>query len=157
MVVVGGGDSAFQETVALSHYVRNVSILMRGESPRAQHALVERVRSLPNVSIQSGVQVEEIMGTDTVNGISIRKGGQQERVNCAGVFVFVGLTPNSEIAPTGVVRNAAGAIETDAAYQTAVPGVFAAGAVRAGYSGRLVDAVREARAAAESAARSLAG
>jgi thioredoxin reductase len=55
-----------------------------------------------------------------------------------------------------VVRTAAGAIETDASMQTAVPHAYAAGAVRAGYSGKLVDAVREAREAAESAARALA-
>ena len=157
VVVVGGGDSAFQEAAALSHYVGKVSVLMRGDSPRAQRAMVERVRSLPNVSIQPGVQIEAILGGETVTGITIRKNGRSEHMDCAGVFVFVGLTPNSEIAPDGIVRNAAGAIETDAAYQTAMPGVFAAGAVRAGYSGKLADAVREARAAAENAARSLAG
>jgi thioredoxin reductase (NADPH) len=156
VVVVGGGDSAFQEAVALSHYVGRVTILMRGETPRADLARVARVRGLPNASIESGVQVEEIVGGDTVQAILVRRhGGAQERIDCAGVFVFVGLTPNSEVAPSAVLRNTGGAIETDAAYQTAVPGIFAAGAVRAGYSGKLIDAVREARSAAENAARLL--
>jgi len=158
VVVVGGGDSAFQEAAALSHYAGKVSILMRGTAPRARPELVERVRGLPNISVHSGVRVAQILGGDTVNGIVVsRNGGPNQEMECAGVFVFVGLTPNSEIAPAGVRRTAEGTIETDPAYQTAVPGIFAAGAVRAGYSGRLVDAVREARAAAESAAGLLAG
>jgi thioredoxin reductase (NADPH) len=157
VVVVGGGDAAFQEAHALSQYAGQVTILMRGAKPRARPELVEKVRALGNVTLRSGISVQTIEGADTVNGVSVRRAdGQQERIGCAGVFVFVGLTPNSECAPAGVVRNAAGAIETDASMQTAVPHVYAAGAVRAGYSGKLVDAVREAREAAESAARALA-
>ena len=156
VVVVGGGDAAFQEAHALAQYAGQVTILMRGAEPRARAELVNKVRALDNVSLRSGVSVESIEGTDTVNGISVRTAsGQQERIDCAGVFVFVGLTPNSECAPTGVTRTAAGAIETDASMQTALLRVYAAGAVRAGYSGRLVDAVREAKEAAESAARAL--
>jgi len=158
VVVVGGGDSAFQEAAALSQYAGKVSVLMRGTSPRARPALVERVNERPNVSVLPGVEVGKILGGDTVNGIIVRKnGGQDERMDCSGVFIFVGLTPNSEIAPAGVSRSTEGAIETDSTYQTAVPGIFAAGAVRSGYSGKLVDAVREAQAAAQGVARSLAG
>ncbi len=156
VVVVGGGDSAFQEACALSHYVGQVTMLLRGSAPRARPTLVTRVQGLPNVAVRTGVQVEAIEGTETVNGITLRTSdGQTERLDCAGVFVFVGLVPNSEIAPAEVQRNSEGAIETDETYQTAVPGLFAAGAVRAGYTGKLVDAVREARAAAESVARTL--
>ena len=156
VVVVGAGDSAFQETLALAKFAGSITVLMRGESPRARPELVERVRQLNNVTLRSGVTVEAIEGKDTVDGVTVRSAsGASERIDCAGVFVFVGLAPNSEIAPGGVRRDASGAIETDASMQTAVPGVYAAGAVRAGYSGRLVDAVREAKEAAESAARRL--
>jgi thioredoxin reductase (NADPH) len=156
VVVVGGGDSAFQETVALSHYVGTLTLLMRAATPRARPEWVERVRALDNVTIRTGVQVESIHGTDTVQAVTLRgPSGDSERLECAGVFVFVGLQPNSAIAPSGVRLNEAAAIETDAAMQTAVPRIFAAGAVRAGYSGKLVDAVREARAAAEAAARAV--
>jgi thioredoxin reductase (NADPH) len=154
VVVVGGGDSAFQEAVALSHYAGTVTMLLRGSTPRARPDWVERVRALDNVSIRTGVQVEAIEGTDTVQAVALRCGnGETERLECAGVFVFVGLKPNSAIAPAGVRLNEAAAIETDSALQTAVPRIFAAGAVRAGYSGKLIDAVREARSAAEGAAR----
>jgi thioredoxin reductase (NADPH) len=154
VVVVGGGDSAFQEAAALSHYVAKVTILMRGAAPRARASLIERVSALGNVSIVPNTSVAAILGGDTVDGITIRTaGGEPTRMDCAGVFVFVGLTPNSQIAPARATCNAKGEIETDASYQTAVRGVFAAGAVRSGYSGRLSDAVTEAKAAAESVAR----
>jgi thioredoxin reductase (NADPH) len=156
VVVVGGGDAAFQETLALSQYVGRITVLMRGDAPRARRELVERVQRLENVSFKTGAAVEAIHGDGTVNALTARlANGDAERIDCAGVFVFVGLIPNSEIAPEGVVRNADGAIETDASMQTAVPGIYAAGAVRAGYSGKLVDAVREAKEAAESVARRL--
>lgn len=158
VVVVGGGDSAFQEAAALTHYVDKVTILMRGAQPRARGALVERVRGLDKVSVTPNASVTAIHGGDTVDGITVRTaGGAEQRMDCAGVFVFVGLTPNSECAPQAVVRDARGAIETDASFRTAVPNVFAVGAVRAGYSGRLDDAVTEAKAAAENAARALNG
>jgi thioredoxin reductase (NADPH) len=156
VVVVGGGDAAFQEALALAQYVGSITILMRGAAPRARAEFVERVRALENATLRTGVTVQSIEGAETVNAVEVRSGsGGTERIQCAGVFVFVGLEPNSEIAPPAVVRDAAGAVETDASMQTAVPGIYAAGAVRAGYSGRLVDAVREAKEAAESAARRL--
>ena len=158
VVVVGGGDSAFQEAAALSHYVDKVTLLMRGAKPRARAALVERASALPNVTIQPNTSVTEIHGDNTVNAITMRAAdGAEQRMDCAGVFVFVGLTASSECAPAAVARNARGEIETDASFRTAVPGVFAIGAVRAGYSGRLDDAVKEAKAAAETLTRVLNG
>lgn len=158
VVVVGGGDAAFQEAIALSRYVGSVTILMRGSKPRAHTELVDKVSALPNVALRSGIQIQEILGGTTVEGITVKSSsGESSRIDCAGVFVFVGLEPNSEFAPNGVVRAVDGAIQTDEALQTGVRGIFAAGAVRSGYSGKLVDAVREARRAAESAARLLAG
>ena len=158
VVVVGGGDSAFQEAAALAGYVGRVTILMRGAEPRARAALVERVRALNNVFVTPNATVTAIHGGDTVNAITVRAAdGSLQRMECAGVFVFVGLTPNAEFVPPGVKRDAKGAIETDASYQTAIRGVYAIGAVRAGYSGMLDDAVKEARAAAETATRVLNG
>jgi len=158
VVVVGGGNAAFQEAIALSRYVGNVTILMRGDKSRAHAELVEKAQALPNVSVRSGIQVQEILGGTTVEGISVKSSsGDTSRIDCAGVFVFVGLEPNAEFAPSGVARAADGTIQTDASLQTGVRGIFAAGAVRSGYSGKLVDAVREAREAAENAARLLAG
>lgn len=156
VVVVGGGDAAFQEAIALSRYVGRVTILMRGATPRAHAELVTKATALPNVEVRPGFTVREILGSQTVEGIDVASAsGDVSRIDCAGVFVFVGLEPNAAFVPPGVKRTDTGAIQTDAALQTDVPHVFAAGAVRAGYSGKLVDAVREARLAAEAAARAL--
>lgn len=157
VVVVGGGDAAFQEAIALSRYVGQVTILVRGTKPRAHAELVEKATALSNVAVRFGWTVREILGSQTVEGIQVASAnGDVSRIDCAGVFVFVGLEPNAAFVPSGVVRAASGAIETDESLQTGVPRLFAAGAVRAGYSGKLVDAVREARQAAESAARAIA-
>lgn len=159
VVVVGGGDSAYQEAKTLAGFAERVTLLMRAETPRARASFVDHVRGLANVSIRTGMVVEEILGANTVEAITVRPagGGDASRIDCAGVFVFVGLSPNADIAPAAVARNADGYIVTGEGYQTAVRGLFAAGAVRAGYSGRLADAVTEAKAAAHQVARLLAG
>jgi len=157
VVVVGGADSAFQEAITLAGMAGKVTLLMRGASSRARPSLIERVRSKSNVTIVPETVVEAITGTNTVDGIRVRstKDGSTSKIDCAGVFVFIGLTPNSEPAPAAVQRSASGHIVTDANLQTVVPGIFAAGAVRAGYSGRLTDAEAEGRKAAEVVARGL--
>ena len=72
-------------------------------------------------------------------------------IPCRGLFAYVGLAPESEFVPLSVLRDANGFLMTDAALETAVPRVFAAGAVRAGYGGLLTHAVAEGVTAANSA------
>ena len=71
---------------------------------------------------------------------------------CSGLFVFVGLAPNASLLSPDVARDARGFVVTDANFETVTPGVFAVGAVRSGYGGRLTHAVAEATTAAERAA-----
>jgi len=155
VVVVGGGDAAFQEAATLAKYAAKVTLLMRGEAPRARAALVEHARSNPKIAIVPRTNVEAITGGQMVEGITVRGPAGAERLACAGVFVFIGVTPNGECAPAAVQRSAGGHLVTSDAFETAVPGLFAVGAVRAGYSGRLVDAVAEAKSAAQSVAQML--
>jgi len=157
-VVVGGGDSAFQEAATLAHFAARVTILMRGAKPRARAELAERVAAEPKITLVPNTLVEAIVGGTMVEGVLVRPaaGGDTSRIDCTGVFVFAGLVPNGAVAPAGVGRSSSGALETDAGFETAVRGVYAVGAVRAGYSGRLADAEAEARAAAQAVARALA-
>lgn len=83
--------------------------------------------------------------------------GSHTEIACAGFFAYVGLAPNSGFLPQTIARDAQGAVVTNSALETALPGVWAAGAVRGGYTGLLADAVKEAEAAAAGAARRVKG
>ncbi|TPE47476.1 NAD(P)/FAD-dependent oxidoreductase [Amaricoccus solimangrovi] len=150
-VVVGGGDSAFQEALALTHYAESVKILLRGAAPRARTDLVERVAREPKISVITGTEVREVVGDASgVTGVRVANGLGEETLPCAGVFVFVGLDPVSGFLPGEVERDASGAVLADAAGRATLPGLFAIGAVRAGFGGLLTDA-------ADDAARAVAG
>jgi thioredoxin reductase (NADPH) len=101
-------------------------------------------------------EVERIGGKDGVEGITIRSLEKGMDLPCAAVFAYVGLVPNTEYLPADIKRDPTGHVVTDASLETSLRGVFAAGAVRSGYGGMLADAVREGRAAGQTAAARLA-
>ena len=148
VVVVGGGDSALQEALVLSEFARKVHLVHRGGKFRAHSHLIERLSAHSNISIHLNEQVEAVLGDDAVRGVKLRSAGE---LACTGFFAYVGLEAAGEFAPAGISRDAAGGLQTDEALQTAMPGVFAAGAVRSGYGGMLTHAIAEGVAAAKSA------
>ncbi len=149
VVVVGGGDSALQEALHLAEYAARITVVTRGDALRAKEDYVAQATANPKFAFRLSTRVQEILGRDAVEGVRIcpSSGGATEDIACDGVFVFVGLEPNAAYLPDAIARNAAGYVVTDAAYRTSIPGVYAVGAVRAGYSGQLADAVAEAAAA----------
>ena len=149
VVVVGGGDSALQEAIVLAEFARTVHLVHRGAKFRAQPQLINRLAEHSNVAVRLNSQVEAVLGDDAVRGVKLLGG---EELPCTGFFAYIGLEPVTGFVPEAIRRDAAGCIETDPAMQTAMPGVFAAGAVRAGYGGMLSHAAAEGVAAAESAA-----
>jgi thioredoxin reductase (NADPH) len=84
-----------------------------------------------------------------VEKVRVRRNGNTEEIAAAGVFAYVGLEPNAACAPSGSRRDGHGHLVTNDALETSTPGVWAIGAVRAGYSGLLRDAVSEAQRVAE--------
>lgn len=151
VVVVGGGDSALQSARVLSKYCANVHLVHRGTVFRAQRHLVDAIGAAGNVKVHFNSTVSEVLGSDGVEGARVNG----EVVPCSGFFAFVGLQPASSFLPAQVERDARGAVKTGTNLETAMAGVFAAGAVRAGCGGMLEDAVADGRAAAQAAAAKL--
>lgn len=149
VVVVGGGDSALQEALHLADYAERITVVTRGDVLRATDDYVAQATANPKFAFRLSTRVQEILGSDAVEGVRVcpSSGGATEDIACSGVFVFVGLEPNVTYLPDAIARDAAGYVVTDAAFRTSVPGIYAVGAVRAGYSGQLASAVEEAAAA----------
>jgi thioredoxin reductase (NADPH) len=152
--VIGGGDSAMQEALTLAAAASKVIILHRGASLSGQAAYRDRVGRQPNIEPRFNTWVEEILGADGVTGVRLRGGAE---IEAAGVFVYVGLAPNTA-ALNGLLKlDGAGRILTDSEMRTGLPGLYAAGTVRAGSYGRAVAAAGEGTAAALVADRELGG
>jgi thioredoxin reductase (NADPH) len=149
VLVVGGGDSALQEALVLAKFCSRVHIVHRGDRLRAQKHLAERADADPKISFMWKTTVEAVLGAKMVEKVRVRRNGNTEEIAAAGVFAYVGLEPNSACAPSGSRRDGHGHLVTNDAFETSIPGVWAIGAVRAGYSGLLRDAVSEARRVAE--------
>jgi thioredoxin reductase (NADPH) len=150
VVVVGGGDSALQEALHLTDYVKGLTLVTRGDALRAKQGFVSRAADNPKITVRYGMSVAEILGEDDVSGVRLAPadGGPSEDLACSGVFVFVGLEPNLNYLPAGIERDASGRVVTGSDLQTSVPGIFAVGAVRAGDTGQLAGAIEDASAVA---------
>ena len=151
VVVVGGGDSALQSALVLARYCARVHLVHRGSAFRAQRHFIDAVGAAPNVAVRFGSTVTEVLGTDGVEGARV----EGTVLPCGGVFVYIGLQPCSDFLPAQIERDSRGAVKTDASLETAMAGVFAAGAGRSGCGGMLEHAVAEGRAAARAAAARL--
>lgn len=146
-VVVGGGNSAFQEALALTKFAGNVTILMRSDAPTARADLQERAVANPNIKQVFHAQVKEILGQPGkgVSGIRVEIAGDGERIlSCQGVFIFIGLEPNTDFVIAAAPRDHVGALITDERGSTGISGLWAIGAVRSGFGGSLDNAAEDA-------------
>ncbi|HLZ29168.1 MAG TPA: FAD-dependent oxidoreductase [Chloroflexota bacterium] len=154
--VVGGGDSALDEAAVLAASVSRVIVVHRGPAfTRAQHVAVERLQARSNVQTLFETEVVEICGSETVASVRLRTDGATRVQELAGVFIFVGLEPNTAFVRGVVDLDPTGHVIVDAHLQSSVPGVYAAGDIRQGSSGQLVSAAGDGASAAIFAARFL--
>ena len=147
-VVVGGGDSALQEAVVLAAYCSTVHLIHRGTAFSGRQALADVVGNTPGIRVHLETVVDAIVGSQKVTGVRMRKlsSGDVQEMPCSGIFVYVGLEPNSACMPAAVALDGR-AIRVNDRMETSLPNVYAVGAVRAGYAGLLPDAVRDATTA----------
>jgi thioredoxin reductase (NADPH) len=157
--VIGGGDSALDEAAVLAGQAARVLLIHRGPEFDAQQAIADKVAALPNVEPLFDTEVTEILGDDSVTGVRLRDlaSGETRDEDLAGVFVFVGLEPNTAFVRGVLDLDEAGHIKTDVLMRTSVPGVFAAGDIRQASIAQLVSAAGDGATAAVAAYRYLRG
>ncbi|PXW87321.1 alkyl hydroperoxide reductase subunit F [Streptohalobacillus salinus] len=129
VAVIGGGNSGIEAAIDLAGIVQHVTVLEFLPELKADKVLQDRLFSLPNVTVIKNAQTTEITGDETVNGITYKDRATEEEhhVELAGVFVQIGLVPNTDWLGDTVERNRMGEIIIDKHGQTSLPGVFAAG------------------------------
>ena len=128
--VIGGGNSGIEAAIDLAGIVEHVTVIEFAEQLKADAVLVNKLNSLPNVTVHTNAQTTEITGDGSkVNGIRYkdRATGTEHHVELAGVFVQIGLVPNTEFLKGTIELSKFGEIMVDAKGHTNVPGVFAAG------------------------------
>jgi thioredoxin reductase (NADPH) len=132
VVVVGGGDSAVDEGIVLTKFANEVIIVHRRDQLRATKIYQERAFANPKIRFVWDSVVEEILGDQTVTGVRVRnvKTGEESIVETDGVFIYIGMVPETDLFAGQLELNQWGYIEADERQHTSKPGVFVAGDVQ---------------------------
>ena len=158
VAIVGGGDSALLEALELTHHDVQVVLIDADEALSGQETYGRRVRESTQIEIRHHTVVEEILGDGRVDGVRVRDlaTGESSTLPAAGIFVHVGRLPNTACLDGLVALDEGGRVPTDIWMRTPLPGLFAAGDVRAGAAGQAISAAGDGATAAVSAHRYLA-
>lgn len=159
--VCGGGNSAAQEALHLSHIASRVVVLVRKNQMRADRFLVRQLEQTENIEIRYSVSLVEVSGNELISSLTIRDNVKGSLTTTAfdegsvGVFVFVGNTPQTEPLKSILDLDDSGYINTDQDMRTSVRGLFAAGDCRAKTLRQIVTATSDGAIAAHAAAQYL--
>jgi thioredoxin reductase (NADPH) len=176
--IVGGANSAGQGALFFSRYASKVTMLIRADDlqPTMSHYLADRIRRVPNITVMTGVEVASVAGDGHLESVTVAGPGVSgpTTLPTAALFVFIGVKPHTEAFEGIVARDESGFLLTAAdlpqehgrprgwplerapfAFETNIPGVFAAGDVRSGANRRVAAAVGEGSAAIYSVQRYL--
>lgn len=154
LVVVGGGNSAVQEAIFLTRFATRIDLLVRGEKMRASEILQDELKNHKDkITVHFNTTTDEILGNDEGKVVKVKGtdkvAGRTVEFDTDGVFVFIGLLPNTGfLENTSIELDDIGMIKTDATLQTNMSGVFAAGDVRSGATMQIASATGEGATAA---------
>ncbi|MDU5162897.1 MAG: FAD-dependent oxidoreductase, partial [Winkia neuii] len=127
VAVIGGGNSAIEAAIDLAGLASHVTVVELMDHLGADQVLVDKLNSLPNTRVLTSATSKEILGSDAVSGLVVQKSdGSSETLPVEGVFVQIGLVPNTEWLE-GTLELDRGQIAIDRSNATSIPGVFAAG------------------------------
>ncbi len=154
MVVVGGGDAACDEAMFLAKLSPRIIMVHRRDRFRAQRSLAARVLANPAIEVRFNTVIEEIKGDKSVDSVLLRnvETGILTEEKTSAVFVFIGSDPQTALVPDAA-RDASGSLITDEHMATSLPGIYAAGDVRASPFRQLVTACSDGAIAAHAAAQ----
>lgn len=144
LVVVGGGNSAMQEGLFLTKFADHIDLLVRGPKLKGTDLIIEQVIANPKISVHLNTQLTGITGTNLLDSVTVSGPDGERIIDAAGVFIFIGLVPNTDWLKGVVNLDERGFIKTDNKFATSLPGVFAAGDVRSGSTFQIASAVGEA-------------
>lgn len=132
LVVVGGGDSALEEAIFLTKFASHVLIVHRRDTLRASKIMQDRAMKNEKISFQWNAVVEDILGDEVVSGVRLRdvRTSETKNVDCKGVFIAIGHTPNTALFRGQLELDSNGYIQTTHGTATSVAGVFASGDVQ---------------------------
>ncbi|MBR3603268.1 MAG: thioredoxin-disulfide reductase [Elusimicrobiaceae bacterium] len=130
VVVVGGGNTAFEDALFLSQFCPKVTLVHRREGFRADAVTVEKVKNTPNISMKLNCVIEQVIGDEKVTAAVLRNVQTQEKttLSCDGIFVAVGAVPQTQwLQGSAIELTENGLVKVDAHQQTNIKGIFAAG------------------------------
>lgn len=150
VAVIGGGNSAGEESLFLTRFAERLTLLVRAEAMTASQLVIDKVLGHPKIETRFNIEATEFVGNGSLRSIRLRDTATSEsdELECAAAFLFIGLSPNTDWLPDSIARDDRGFITTGANLETSLPGVFAAGDLRAGSTKQAASAVGEGATAA---------
>jgi len=149
VLVVGGGNSGFEEALFLTKFASEVGIIVNSPKPNASKILQDKVAEKENITVLLNHSIKELRGKNKLESVLVEDKSTNKNItlNYDGVFVFIGLTPNSDLLTDAAKLDQWGFIKTEH-MMTSIPGIFAAGDVRAGATKQAAAAAGEGASAA---------